>query len=174
VYTAIPSANPFANDAFTLLWRISGDEAEQIGRLPHSILFSPVQWTANGSRLGYAARDTDAPPTLVLANGNGQDAATYITGEQIQFWGWSGDAQHFLYATTSAIGVGQSNSEPVEIPIPSGGTVSEVNWLTNNRYLVTTRFGAGWRLDSGHVNGSTSELLVVPGSDTIEYDVWLP
>ena len=174
VYTAVPSPDPFSPNAFTLLWRISGDSAEQIGRLPGTILFHPVQWSANGNRLGYAAYSGDAPPSIILANGNGQNAEAYARAEQIQFFGWSGDGQHFLYTTTELLAVGQTDSESLEIGLPAGGVVRTAEWLNNNRYIVATGFEGGWRLDSGDVNGTINQLLIVQGPREIEFDLWLP
>jgi Tol biopolymer transport system component len=174
VYTAVPNAEPFARNPSTQLWRISGNNAEQIGRLPNTILFHPVQWSANGNRLGYAAYTSSVPPSIIVADGSGQNAETYVTAEQMQFLGWSGDGQHFLYTTTELLGVGQPDSDPVEITLPTGGVVRSVEWLSNNRYIVATGFEGGWRLDSGDVNGDINQLLVVQGPREVEFDLWLP
>jgi hypothetical protein len=174
VYTAVPSSEPFGPNAFTLLWRISGNSAEQIGRLPGTILFHPVQWSANGNRLGYAAYSDDAPPSILLANGSGENSEAYARDEQMQFFGWSGDGQHFLYTTTELLAVGQTDSEPIEIELPAGGVVRTADWLNNNHYIVATGFEGGWRLDSGDVNGGINNLLVVQGPGEIEFDLWLP
>jgi hypothetical protein len=174
VYTAVPSSEPFGPNAFTLLWRISGNSAEQTGRLPGTILFHPVQWSANGNRLGYAAYSDDAPPSIILANGSGENSEAYARDEQMQFFGWSGDGRHFLYTTTELLAVGQTDSEPIEIELPAGGVVRTAEWLNNNHYIVATGFEGGWRLDSGDVNGAISNLLVVQGSGDIEFDMWLP
>jgi hypothetical protein len=92
----------------------------------------------------------------------------------MQFFGWSGDGQHFLYTTTELLAVGQTDSEPIEIELPAGGVVRTAEWLNNNHYIVATGFEGGWRLDSGDVNGAISNLLVVQGSGDIEFDMWLP
>ncbi|MCB8942440.1 MAG: hypothetical protein H6658_01565 [Ardenticatenaceae bacterium] len=173
VYTAVPSAEPFGPDAFTRLWRIAGDGAEQIGRLPNTILFHPVQWSANGSRLGYAAYAGNVPAAMVLAEGDGDNAEVYDTADQMSFLGWSGDGQRFLYVTLTAVAVGQVGSDPVTVPIPAGGVVQTADWVGNGRFLIITRFEGGWRMDSGDVNGNMQELLVVSGDD-VEYDIWLP
>jgi hypothetical protein len=174
VYTAVPSPDPFSPNAFTLLWRISGNNAEQVGRLPHTILFHPVQWSANGNRLGYAAYGDNVPPSIVLADGSGQDAEAYARDEQTQFFGWSGGGQHFLYTTTELLAVGQMDGEPLEIELPAGGVVRTAEWLNNSRYIVATGFEGGWRLDSGDINGTINQLLIVQGGEEIEFDLWLP
>ena len=174
VYTAVPSSEPFGSDAFTLLWRISGNSAEQMGRLPYTILFNPVQWSANGSRLGYAAYSGSVPPIIILADGSGQNAETYATAEQLQFFGWSNDGQHFLYATADLLAVGQTDGDPVEIVLPTGGAVRTAEWLSNSRYMVATGFEGGWRLDVGDVNGAVNQLLIVQGTREVEFDLWLP
>ena len=174
VYTAVPSADPFDPKAFTQLWRIAGGEAEEIGSLPHTILFNPVQWSATGSRLGYAAYASNVTPDIIVADGNGDNAAVYATVEQARFFGWSGDGQYFLFSTPGNLAVGQVGSESVEVAIPAGGVVQTAVWLTNGRYLITTHFAGGWRIDSAHVKGAMSELLIISGEGDMAYDIWLP
>jgi hypothetical protein len=174
VYTAVPSADPFSPDAFTRLWRMAGSNVEEIGRLPNTILFNPVQWSATGSLLGYAAYGASTTPAIMLAEGNGANAGVYALAEQAKFWGWSGDGQHFLFSTPNEVALGRVGSDPVKIPIPAGGVVETADWLTNGRYVFTTRFASGWRLESGDNNGSVQELLIVNSSGEVSYDIWLP
>ena len=174
VFTAIPSPEPFGTDPSTHLWRIVGNGAEEMGVLPHNILFNPVQWSVNGTRLGYAAFPGSTPPGIILAEGNGNGAELYTTAEQLRFFGWSGDGQHFLFTSPNVVAVGQVDGDPVEIPIPAGGVVQMAEWLTNGRFLIVTVFEGGWRTDRGDTGGTIQELLVVPGSGDVEYDIWLP
>ena len=174
VYTAVPSADPFGAEPFTQLWRISGSEVEDIGRLPHTILFNPVQWTANGSRLGYAAYDGSSTPSIMLAEGSGGSGGVYAIAEQAKFWGWSGNGQHFLFSSPDTLGIGQVGSDPLTVPLAAGGVVQTADWVGNGRFLIATRFEGGWRLDNGDINGKVNDLLVVNGNGNAEYDLWLP
>ncbi|MEJ2747189.1 MAG: hypothetical protein P8183_04635, partial [Anaerolineae bacterium] len=119
-YVAVPDANPWQDDSETALWRIpASGPAQEMTALPGNILFDPVMWSPDGSRLAYVQRLMDPsnpPPVLILADGNGRNAAPYTSDSQLTLYSWSPDGQHFLYAGSGSVGSGSTHRRSSSLP----------------------------------------------------------
>ncbi len=174
-YVAIPDANPWSTESETALWRIpASGEAEGMAALPGNTLFDPVQWSPDGSQLAYVQRVMDPanpPPVLVLADGNGRNAAPYTSNAQLALYGWSPDGKHFLYAGAASVGIGQVDVPPVKLEIEGGTAVMQ--WLNPSTFITAANSGDDWNLTGNNLDGET-RLLATANNMLPQFDVWLP
>ena len=142
--------------------------------LPGNTLFDPVQWSPDGSRLAYAQRlmaPDNPPPVLVLADGNGRNAAPYTSNAQLAFYGWSADGQHFLYAASDHVGIGEVDVPPQKVAID--GALSFMQWLSPDAFIAAANIGSTWQLTSRSLTGETAVLATIGGTPP-QFDVWSP
>jgi Tol biopolymer transport system component len=174
-YIAIPDADPWRPESRTTLWRIpASGEAEEMGSLPGNTLFAPVQWSPDGSQLAYVQRLMDAsnpPPVLILADGNGRNAAPYTSDGQLALYGWSPNGSHFLYAGSDSVGIGQVDVPPVKVK--SGGGISEMRWLNPSTFIIAANVNGRWNLSVSNLDGETT-LLASINRTPPQFDVWSP
>jgi dipeptidyl aminopeptidase/acylaminoacyl peptidase len=174
-YVAIPDADPWQADSEATLWRIpAGGEAEGMAALPGNTLFDPVQWSSDGTQLAYVQRVMDPsnpPPVLVLADGNGRNAAPYTSNAQLALYGWSPDGKHFLYAGSESVGIGQVGVPPVKVEIAGGN--ARMQWLNASTFIATSNVSRGWTLISGNLDGETTRLATADTTPP-QFDVWSP
>lgn len=178
-YVAVPDADPWQPGSGATLWRIPPDgPAFEIGTLPGNILFAPVQWRADGTQLGYVRQlmDADNPaPELVIANGNGQDAAVVSDAAQIRFFGWNPAGDALLYAAQGVLAVQQANAAPLQFALAQGQIVSDGQWLTDGGFVTAVGFPNDntWELRSGSTGGSLLPLATLAsGTADVVFDVW--
>ncbi|MCB9419029.1 MAG: PD40 domain-containing protein [Ardenticatenaceae bacterium] len=174
-YVAIPDADPWRSDSEAALWRIpTSGKAEGMAALPGNILFDPVQWSPDGSRLAYVQRLMDPsnpPPVLILADGNGRNVAPYASNTQLAFFGWSPNGQYFLYAASDHVGIGQVDVPPKKVEITGGG--AQLQWLNASAFIAATAVSSGWNLTSVNLGGETV-LLATANATPPQFDVWSP
>jgi dipeptidyl aminopeptidase/acylaminoacyl peptidase len=174
-YLAIPDADPWRADSEATLWRISaGGEAEGMAALPGNILFDPVQWSPDGSRLAYVQRlmePSNPPPVLVLADGNGRNAAPYTSNAQLVLYGWSPDGQYFLYTASDHVGIGRVDVPPKKVETAGGG--AQLQWLNPSTFIIAANSGNDWNLTGSSLDGETT-LLATANSTSPQFDVWSP
>jgi hypothetical protein len=174
-YVAVPEADPWVDDAGTVLWRIPANgPAVELETLPGNVLFDPVRWTPTGDKLAYVMLEIDAsnpPPVLMLADGDGRNAEPYTSDAQINLYGWSLDGSHFLYAGSDYYAIGQVGVPPTKIEV-TGGT-ADMQWLTPSSFIVATGEDGTWNLRSSSLDGETTPLATA--NDTLpQFDVWSP
>ena len=174
-YVAIPDADPWAAGAEATLYRIpAGDTAVEIGSVLGNILFNPVQWTASGDKLAYVQIVSSRRPSdqaLTLADGDGQNPASYRVGDQLFLHGWNPAGTYFLYAGNGFYATGRPGESPVETAIPVG--TAGMKWLNNDSFVVANGSGGIWNLSSGNLAGD-SETLATANVNFIQFDVWAP
>ena len=174
-YVAVPAANPWSQESETALWRIpASDEAEGMGALPGNTLFDSVQWSPDGTRLAYVQRLMDPsnpPPVLVLADGNGRNAAPYTSNAQLALYGWSPDGQHFLYAGSENIGIGQVDVPPTKVAIKGG--IAELRWLNPSTFITAANVNGRWHLSVSNLDGKIT-LLASADVTPPQFDIWSP
>lgn len=174
-YIAIPNAEPWSVDAEAALWRIPvSGPAKEMTALPGNILFDPVQWSPDGARLAYVQRLMDPanpPPVLVLADGNGRNAAPYTSDGQLALYGWSPDGRHFLYAGSDSVGVGQAEVPPVMVKIEGGTAVMQ--WLNASTFITAANVSGSWQLTSTDLDGEI-EVLGTAVTTPPQFDIWSP
>jgi dipeptidyl aminopeptidase/acylaminoacyl peptidase len=174
-YVAIPDADPWSAESETALWRIpASGEAEGMAALPGNALFDPVRWSSDGTRLAYVQRLMDPsnpPPVLILADGNGRNAASYTSNAQLALYGWSPDGNHFLYAGSESVGIGQVDVPPVKVEIAGGTAVMQ--WLNASTFITAANVNGNWNLTSTNLDGETT-LLASSKMPPPQFDVWSP
>jgi dipeptidyl aminopeptidase/acylaminoacyl peptidase len=174
-YVAIPDDDPWQDDSQATLWRIPANgPAEEMAALPGNILFDPVQWSPDGSRLAFVQRLMDPsnpPPVLVLADGNGRNAAPYTSDAQLALYGWSPDGEHFVYAGSDFVAVGQVDVPPVKIEIEGGTAVMQ--WLNQSTFITAANAGGEWNLTASNLDGETTQLATA-NTTPPQFDVWSP
>jgi Tol biopolymer transport system component len=174
-YIAIPNAEPWSVDAEAALWRIpASGRAKEMTALPGNILFDPVQWSPDGSRLAYVQRLMDPsnpPPVLVLADGNGRNAAPYTSNAQLALYGWSSDGQHFLYAGSANIGIGQVDVPPVKVVMEGGTAVMQ--WLNPATFITAANVSGSWQFTGTDLDGEMG-VLATAVTTPPQFDVWSP
>jgi hypothetical protein len=174
-FVAIPDAEPWSDESESTLWRITASgAAEEMAALPGNVLFDPVQWSPDGTRLAYVQRVMDPsnpPPVLMLAEGNGRNAAPYTSDGQLALYGWSPDGSHFLYAGSEDVGVGQVDVPPVKVEIPGGTAVMQ--WLNAATFITAANVSGDWSLTVANLDGQAVELTVTSSSSP-QFDVWAP
>ncbi len=173
-YIAVPDADPWAAGAGAALYRIPvGDTAVEIGSVLGNTLFNPVQWTPNGDTLAYVQLISGGPSeqALTLADGDGQNPASYRVGDQLFLHDWNPAGTHFLYAGNGFYAIGQPGESPVEIIIPVG--TAGMAWLNSDNFVAANGSGGVWNLSSGNLSGD-SETLATANINFIQFDVWAP
>jgi hypothetical protein len=180
-YVAIPSPEPFNNNAEAAVWQIPNNgQAAFVTNLLGNILFQPVYWTDNGSRLAYVRQVVDQsnpPMQLFIGEGNGFTNLNPYGDEagQLTFLDWSSDNNHFLYYEQdggATAYVGTVGEAPVEIDTP-GNQILSGRWLTDSAYLIVAGNGNNWRILSGNLAGETVELAEVQTTRN-GVDGWVP
>lgn len=174
--TAVSGADPWQPSASASLYRIQNGNAFVSGNVTGNILFSPVQWTSDGSRLGYIRLIPDGSntQTLVIADSSGGSPQAYRTGPNLRFFGWNPANSHVLYAggtDNTFVGVGQSGAEPVETLFPV--SLLDAQWLRDNAYVMILGTGNNWNITSGNLNGAMHILATASGS-SVQLAVWTP
>ncbi|MCP4426587.1 MAG: hypothetical protein GY803_19005 [Chloroflexi bacterium] len=172
---AIPTKEQWSADAGAALWRIPANgPAELLESLPGNILFNPVQWSPDGSRLAYVLQEVDAsnpPPSLTLTEGDGRNPGPYASDAQLTLYGWSSDNGRFLYAGANYYAVGQVGALPT-IFETAGATVN-MQWLTPASFIAATGAGNVWNLHSADLEGDAT-LLATITADFTQFDTWTP
>jgi Tol biopolymer transport system component len=180
-FVAIPSPEPFNNEAEAGVWQIlNNGPAVLLTELTGNILFNPVQWADNGNTLAYVRQVIDASnPPLQLYIGSGQGFANLNPygdeAGQLTFLDWSDDGSHFLYYEQNGGAtayVGAVGAAPVEIDTP-GNQILTGRWLTHSTYIIVAGGGNNQRILSGNLDGETAELVEV--QTTLNgVDGWVP
>lgn len=173
---AVSSQDPWQLTASASLYRIQNGNAFVSGNVAGNILFSPVQWTSDGSRLGYLRFIPDGSNinTVVIADSNGAAPQAYRSGQNMRVFGWSPDNAHLLYAgetDDTFIGVGRPGAAPVEVLVPVG--LMDAQWLNNTAFIMALGTSNIWNITSGNLAGNTQILATATG-DNIPFDTWTP
>ncbi len=174
-YVAIADDDPWTEDAEATLYQIPvSGPAVEIGSVPGNTLFSPLDWTNNGSRLAYLQLiiNSDNLRAIAVADGDGDNLVTYATAnDQLEFTGWNNAGSHFLYSGSGFVGIGQLGQSPIEALV--SGNVGQQMWLTNSAFVTAVGSTNNWGLLTGNVAGNTR----VVGETAVEFvqlDVWVP
>jgi hypothetical protein len=114
---------------------------------------------------------SNPPPVLVLADGNGRNAAPYTSNAQLALYGWSSDGQHFLYAGSANIGIGQVDVPPVKVVMEGGTAVMQ--WLNPATFITAANVSGSWQFTSTDLDGET-EVLGTAVTTPPQFDVWSP
>lgn len=139
---AIPDRDLIYNDSTeqTALWRLGTDGSQdQTGTIQASFFGQP-HWSFDGQFVVFLRRAGDITANqfeLVTAAGNGENTATYATGEagMLQLNGWLPGATQFVYAQ------GQPGTywlgDPGQPPQPLPGSIFTPRFVTASLYVYT-------------------------------------
>jgi len=174
-YVAIADDDPWTDEAEATLYQIPvSGPAVEVGSVPGNTLFSPLDWTSNGSRLAYLQIiiNSDNLRSVAVADGNGDNLITYVTANnQLEFTGWNVAGTHFLYSGSGFVGIGQLEQPPVEALV--SGSVGWQVWLTNSAFVTAVGSSGNWSLLTGNVAGNT-RVVGETAVDFAQLDVWVP
>lgn len=174
-YIAIPNTEPWQADAQAALWRIpASGPAEEMAVLSGNTLFDSVRWSPDGRQLAYVQRLMDPsnpPPVLILADGNGRNVTPYTSDSPLTLYDWSPDGQHFLYAGSESVGIGQVDVPPVKVAMGEG--TDRMQWINPSTFITAAYDGNTWKLTSSSLDGETA-LLAATNNVTPQFDVWSP
>lgn len=174
-YIAIAAADPWIEEAEATLYQIpvSGPAAE-IGSVLGNTLFSPLDWTNNGSHLAYLQLivNSDNLRAVAVADGDGDNLIPYATtNDQLAFTGWNNAGTHFLYSGSGFVGIGQLGQAPIEALV--GGHVGQQMWLTDSAFVTAVGSNGNWDLLTGNVAGNT-QVVGETAVEFVQFDVWTP
>ncbi len=172
-YVAIPDVEPFAPDAGGALWRIPVDgPAEELGQWQGNLLFSPVVWSPDGSKLAFVdvAGDTSS---LVIADGDGQNRFTVDSNPRLTFYGWSPDGSRFLYRTQTAVIIGRPGGAQTILPIAAGQEIAGGWWVTDEALVTAVGSVGAWELRVYNLAGEGTAVATI-NNDFVQVDVWTP
>lgn len=171
-YVAVPDADPFANQQFSV-WQVSTNgTAVQGPELPGLGLFDSVRWSPNGSRLVFIDTVTESGTSILnLANGDGSDVDEYDRGTNMQIYSWQPNSQGWLYSTSSYYAYGSEGGAPVEF-LPAGNVI-DMQWLNGDVFVTAVGLRGQWSLLSNDRSGN-SNTLTIANVDFVNFDVWSP
>lgn len=171
-YVAIPSEAPFEQETFKI-WQLSDSGSAVPGPdLPGLALFDSVRWSPNGSRLAYIDVVSEpGTPFLMIANGDGQNAAAYDSGENLQLYRWSPNGRSLLYSGNGFYAASVEGGSPVDFLVADA--VLDMQWIENDKFIAAVGVGGQWNLVTNTVSGQSSTVSIV-NDDFITFDVWSP
>ncbi|MCP4416240.1 MAG: hypothetical protein GY805_06440 [Chloroflexi bacterium] len=173
-YVAIAAADPWTAKAEATLYQIPvSGPAVEIGTLLGNTLFSPPQWTGNGSKLGYiqVVIDGSNVQTVVIADDNGGNPLPIASSNQLMFAGWNQAGTHFLYAGQDYLGIGQVGQPAVEVLIAGG--LDNLRWLNEGAFVTAVGNSGSWNLFTGDLAGNMRDVGET-AVDFVQIDVWTP
>jgi WD40-like Beta Propeller Repeat len=172
-YVAIADDDPWTEDAKATLYQIPvSGPAVEIGSLLGNTLFSPPQWTGNGSNLGYvqAVIDGSNVQIIVIADDNGDNPIPIASSSPLTFAGWNRAGTHFLYTGQGYLGVGQVG-QVVEVSIAGG--VGGLAWLNDGMFVTAVGSSGSWTLQTGDLAGNIRDVGET-AVDFAQFDLWTP
>ena len=178
-FVAIPDADPWSAGSGAALWQIPEQGAAVLlGRIDGNVLFNPVVWTQDGSRLAYVQNlmDLAAPaPMLLLANANGQNPIMVSEALQVRFLGWSPSGADFLFAARDFWALGRVDGAQTPFGLAPGQVAGGAQWVSDSAAIVALGFPESntWRLVSLNTAGVALELLNLSGNEAL-FDAWAP
>jgi hypothetical protein len=178
VNVAIPAAEPFLEDAQTILWQIPGQGlAVQLGTVDGSMLFDPIYWSNDGNRLAFVQQDSDPdapqPARLVNADSRGINPDVYAADERLMFHAWSNDSANFLYSGNGYYTVGKIGAPPAQFLLAGRQMVNDGQWITESAFITAVgEPGSGsWELRSADLSGASNALAEIRATVPL-FDVW--
>lgn len=171
-YVAIPSQSPFEDGTFAV-WQLSGNGTAVPGPdLPGFALFDSVRWSPNGSRLAFIDLVSDPnSPFLMIANGDGQNALAYDSGENLQLYQWNSTGSSLLYSGNSFYSASVANGSPVDFLVADA--VLDMQWIGDDAFLSAVGASGQWNLITNTLSGESNTVAVV-NDDFVTFDVWTP
>ncbi|MCB8924566.1 MAG: hypothetical protein H6652_02950 [Ardenticatenaceae bacterium] len=175
-YVAIADDDPWSDEAEAALYQIPvSGPAVAIGSVLGNTLFSPIEWTRNGSSLGYIQLVIGPAneQSVVVADGDGDNLITVATvsNSPLAFTGWNRAGTYFLYSGQSYVGVGQVGASPLEVLVT--GSVTSQMWLNDGAFVTAVGSSGSWEFVTGNVSGST-RVVGETAVNTALFDVWVP
>lgn len=170
-YVAIPNQSPFEDQQFSI-WQLNGATAVQGPDLPGLGLFNSVLWSPNGSRVAFIDNVTEQnTPFITIANGDGQNAFAYDSGDNLQIYEWSNNSQSILYSGNGFYAASAEGGSPTEFLVTDA--VLDMQWLGNETFITAVGATGQWNLITNTRSGQTNIVAIV-NDDFITFDVWTP
>jgi len=169
-YTAIPSAEPFAADAYAEVYRMGVDgTTRKTATISGNLLFGAPTFAPDGEHILYSQYDQVAGTNILYQMRSDGSAKQQVGTPMTDIWGWSPDANDFVYSWHD----GQSggvvtvvDATGAHTPLMPKITLVSLRWIDNTTFYFHGAVEEEWGLYVYRLGGEIRRVATVPDATT--------